>query len=170
MIQSPTTGTAKVKIEVRSSRTVGLIAFVIGGLGLALAAVWGPLRTPYPLFVFTIAVLVGAWRLLDRRVRLTVSDGGIRYADWGPTLIPWREFSGYAWTIWRNNPYLQLTPRRPSQLVERFSPLGKLNHHLGRIVGIPGFSIAVTPLEIPGSVLAAHIALFLPEVNFQTVS
>ncbi len=151
-------------INVYSSRAVAVLVLAIGVICLALAALWEPLRTPYALAVFVVAALVGAWMLFDPRVRLTISDEGIRYADWGPALVPWREFSGYVWTSWRHNPYLQLIPRRPSQLVERFSRVGRFNHHLGRLVGIPSFSIAVTPLEISERELTAHVAQYLTSV------
>jgi len=151
-----------VTIQVHNSRAVGLTALAIGGFGLVLAGVWEPIRSPYPLFAFTVVFFVGVWRILDRKVRLAISDEGIRYADWGPALVPWRELSGYPWKTWRRNPYLQLVPRRPSDLVARFSPVGRLNHWSARLIRMPCFAIAVTPLHVSEGDLEGAVARHLP--------
>jgi hypothetical protein len=156
---------APAELEVRSSRAVGLFALALGGLGLLAAAAWEPLRSPLHLFVFAALTAVGAWRGLDRRVRLRVSAEGIRYADWGPAVIPWHEFSGYAWRTWRGSPYLQLVPRRPSELVATFSPLGRLSHAAARLVRMPAVAIAVTPLHVSARELESAVAGHLPPVE-----
>jgi len=157
-VQTPAT----VELEARSSRAVGLVLLAIGVLALGLATVWDPLRTPFRLSLVGIVGLLGAWRVLDRRVRLALSPQGIRYADWGPAVVPWEEFSGYVWTRWRQNPYLQLIPRRPSELVATFSPLGRLGHLGARWLRMPRFSIAVTPLGVSQAALDAAVARHLP--------
>jgi hypothetical protein len=153
---------APVELEARSSRAVGFVLLAVGGLALAVAAVWDPLRTPLRLSLVAIVGLLGAWRLLDRRVRLAITPDGIRYADWGPALVPWQEFSGYAWTRWRQNPYLQLIPRRPSELVATFSALGRLGHLGARWLRMPRFSIAVTPLDVSHAALDEAVSRHLP--------
>ncbi len=150
------------ELEARSSRAVGFVVLGVGGLGLALAAVLELFRGPFGLFVFTLAILIGVWRLLDRKVRLAVFSDGIRYADWGPALVPWHEFSGYAWTRWRQNPYLRLVPRRPSELAATFSPVGRLNDLGARLIRMPRFAIAVTPLDVSEAALEEAIARHLP--------
>jgi hypothetical protein len=150
------------EFRIRSSRAVGFVALAIGGAALALAVVWPPLRRPFWLVLFAIAILVGVWRILDRRVRLAISAEGIRYADWGRAVVPWEELSGYAWTSWRQNRYLQVIPRRPTQLVATFSPLGRLAHLFAGWIRMPRFAIAVTPLDIGEAALDAAISRHLP--------
>lgn len=152
-------------LEVRSSRAVGFVALAIGGLGLVLAVLWEPLRGPLPLAVFGVVILVGVWRVLDRRVRLSISPDGVRYADWGPALVPWEEFSGYGWTSWRQNPYLQLIPRRPSELVATFSWLGRFSHLAAGWIRMPRFAIAVTPLDLGEAALDAAVSRYLPRAT-----
>lgn len=149
-------------LEVRSSRAVGAVALGIGGLALGLAIVWEPLRTPFRLSLFGAAVLIGFWGLLDRRLRLSISAEGIRYADWGRRLVPWREFSAHAWTSWRRNPYLQLIPHRPSELARTFSPIGRFNHFAAGLMRMPLFAIAVTPLAVSEADLDKAVARHLP--------
>lgn len=128
-----------------------------------LAILFQVFRSPYLIFVSVTALLWGAVGVLDRRVKLTLLDGGIRYAQWGPVVIPWQEFSAYHWSAWRKNPYLQLVPRQPIKTLESFSPLGRLNQQLARIIGVPGFSIAVTSLDVTDEELAQRIVQYLPE-------
>jgi len=151
------------EICIRNVRRVFVVTLLIGCTGLALAAAVELFRTPYVIVVFIAAALVGAVGVFDHRVKLSLSNAGIRYAQWGPAVVPWYEFSTYRWATWRRYRYLQLVPRRPSQLVEHFSRIGKLNHRLARIVGIPVFSIAVTPLKISEWELAEYISRYLPE-------
>lgn len=162
MTSSSVPGPATIELAARSSRAVGLVLLAVGGLALALAALWDPLRTPFRLSLVGIVVLLGAWRLLDRRVRLAITPDGIRYADWGPAVVPWQEFSGYTWIRWRQNPYLQLQPRRPSELVATFSPLGRLGHLGARWLRMPPFTIAVTPLDLSQAALEKAVARHLP--------
>ena len=149
-------------IEARSSRELGYLAAGIGGLGLAGAAIWEPLRAFYPVLVFCVACAVGVWRILDRGVRLEVSDAGVRYADWGRIVVPWREFSGYRWCRWQGNPHLQLVPRRPSDLLAGFSFFGRLNCRAARLVRMPAFAIATTPLDVGEAELEEVVARHLP--------
>lgn len=151
------------EVYIRNSRKVFHVALVVGCIGLVLAGLFEIFRAPYAIVVFIVAALVGAIGVFDRQVKLTLSNSGIRYTQWGPAVIPWYEFSVYRWETWRRDPYLQLVPRRPSQLVEHFSQVGKLNHRLARIVGIPVFSIAVTSLDISEWKLAEHISQYLQE-------
>lgn len=152
----------KTELQIRSSRAVGFAALAIGALGLVLAVLWEPLRGPLPLAVFGVAILVGVWRVLDRRVRLEISPDGIRYADWGAALVPWEEFSGYTWTSWRQNLYLQLNPRRPSEMVASFSWVGRLNHFAAGWTRMPRFAIAITPLDLGEVDLDEAVARYLP--------
>jgi len=152
----------RTELQVRSSRAVGFVALAIGGAGLVLAALWEPLRGPFPLAVFGVAMLVGVWRVLDRWVRFAISADGIRYGDWGSALVPWEEFSGYTWTSWRQNRYLQLIPRRPTELVATFSLTGRLGHHGAGWVRMPRFAIAVTPLDIGEAELEKAVGQHLP--------
>jgi len=158
------------EVYIRNSRKVFQVALVAGCIGLVLAGLFELFRAPYAIVAFIVAALVGAIGVFDRRVKLRLSDAGIRYAQWGPADVPWHEFSAYRWVTWRRYPYLQLVSRRPSQLIGRFSRVGRLNHRLARIVGIPVFSIAVTPLEISGMELASHISRHLPEKSLPLTS
>ena len=132
----------------RNSRGAGLLLMAIGALGFLGAALWPPLSFPYALALFGVAALVGVWQYFDRRIKLELSPSGFRYAGWGTVKIPWREFSGFRWSSWRSNPYLQLYPRRPDHVLEQFSALGRINHSAGAMVRIPPFSVAVTPLDV----------------------
>jgi len=149
-------------LEVPCSRRVGLLALALGATALSGGMAWEPLRSPFNLLLFATLALVGAWRALDRRVRLTTSADGIRYADWGHARIPWVEFSGYRWRRWRGNPYLQLVPRRPSELVAGFSAAGRLSHRTARLIRMPVFAIAVAPLQLSETELEGAVARYLP--------
>lgn len=138
---------------------------MIGCIGLVLAKLFEVFRSPYLIFVSIAALLLGAASTFDRRIKLALLDDGIRYAQWGPVVVPWQEFSAYRRASWRRNPYLQLMPCRPSRILDSFSLLGKLNHRLARIVGVPVFSIAVTPLEITETELEELISQYLPKAE-----
>ena len=144
-------------------KKIFVVVFIIGCIGLSLAVVLQVLRSPYLITVSIAAMLLGAIGILDRRVKLTLLDSGVRYAQWGPVVIPWAEFSAYRWVIWRKSPYLQLVPLHPSRVLESFSMLGKLNHRLAGMIGAPEFSIVVTPLAISDAQLAEGVAEYLPE-------
>jgi hypothetical protein len=120
-------------------------------------------RTPYLIIVSGAALLLGVVGIFDRRIKLTVLDDGIRYAQWGSAVIPWQEFSAYRWAAWRRNPYLQLVPLQSIRVLNSFSLLGKLNHRLAGMIGVPEFSIAVTPLAVSEAQLADGISKYLPE-------
>ena len=120
-------------------------------------------RAPYLLIVSGVALLLGTVGMFDRRIKLTVLDDGICYAQWGSEVIPWQEFSAYRWATWRQSPYLQLVPLQSLRVLHRFSLLGKLNHRLAGIIGVPEFGIAVTPLAVSEAQLVEGISKFLPE-------
>ncbi len=147
---------------VRGLRAVYAFVLALGCGGLALAAAFEDFRTPFMLFVFGVATLLGLVGVLDRRIKLELSSEGIRHARWGPNVIPWTEFSGFRATAWRNNVYLQLVPRHESYVLERFSALGRFNNRCARLIGQPTFSIAVTPLAITHQQLAAALDRHLP--------
>lgn len=151
------------EVRIRGSRRVAAITLVVGCVGLAAVGAIDLLRKPFTVAVFVVAVLVGGLSLLDRRVKLFLSSAGVRYARWGPSTLPWHEFTSFRWATWRGQPYLQLLVRRPSHLVTTFSPLGKLNYYSSRLLRIPPFSIATIPLEVTPAVLAELIARHLPE-------
>ncbi|MFQ5528227.1 MAG: hypothetical protein ACE5GX_18485 [Thermoanaerobaculia bacterium] len=150
------------EVRIRSSRRMGVFALGIGGLGLALVA-FGLLQTP--LFIFAVGTLIfsGLLLLIDRRVKLVFSEAGIRYARWGPSVVPWHEFAGYRWVQWRHQSQLQLLPRRPSELVDGFSAYGKLNNFCYRLLRLPPFSIAAQQLEALNSELEEFVRRYLPE-------
>lgn len=150
------------EVQIRASRGLGAFALAIGLLGAVLIAI-GFVRAP--VFVLAVAALFfsGLGLVLDRRVKLAISEEGVRYARWGPSVVPWHEFSGFRRTVWRQQPHLQLVPRRPSELVASFSAYGKLNHSSYRVAGMPPFSIAVTQLDVHDGDLAALVARYLPE-------
>lgn len=152
------------RIQVRALRSVYAFVLAVGLGGLALAAAFEDFRAPFMLFVFGTATLLGLVGVLDRRIKLELSAEGFRHARWGPNVIPRTEFSGFRATVWRNNVYLQLIPRHQSYVLERFSPLGRLNQRCARLVGQPTFSIAVTPLAVAEkhlvSALGRHLPLF----------
>lgn len=157
------TGSEKWLLEIRGRRRLFLLALAIGCAGLALAAASESFREPFTLFLVAVATLLGLAGLLDRRVKLTLSGAGIRYARWGPRTVSWHEFSGYRLVSWRRNRYLQLLPRRPSQLYHGFSWIGRLNDRCARLIGAPAFAIAVAPLEISEPELVDRAKRHLPE-------
>ncbi len=154
------TGSEKWMLEIRGKRRLFLLALAIGCAGLTLAAAFESFRAPFTLLLIVVVTLVGLTGVLDRRVKLTLSGAGIRYARWGPRIVPWGEFSGYRLVTWRRNRYLQLVPRRPSELLDSFSWIGRLNNHCARLIGAPAFSIAVNPLEISEPELVDHAKRF----------
>lgn len=147
----------------RKSRRVALVALGIGLAGLAAVLAVDLLRKPMVIFVVAVAILAGLAAWLDRRVKLALSEAGIRYSGWGPAVVPWDEFSGYRWTSWRGQPYLQLFPRRPTELVAGFSPVGRLNHACAGWLRMPRFSVAAAGLDAPVAVLNELVARRLPE-------
>ncbi len=159
------TRNGRTDVYVRNSSKIFTIILVIGCIGLVLAILLQVFRSPYLIFASVTALLLGAVGVLDRRVKLTLLDGGIRYARWGPVVIPWQEFSAYRWTTWRRSPYLQLVPRQPSRTLDSYSLFGRLNHRLARIIGAPEFGIAVTALDISDAELAERISQYLPEAT-----
>lgn len=157
------------RVEIRGNRKGALITLGLGLAGLVLVAVLEPLRTPYVTIAVSLAFLVGLVAALDRRVKLAISDDGVRYAEWGRAVVPWHEFSGYRWTSWRGQPCLELAPRRPSELVAGFSAVGKLNHHAGRLVGMPPFAIRASRLAASDAALTKLVGAHLPHqpVDFE---
>lgn len=149
------------EVRIRGLRTVFLLVLGIGLGGLALAAAFEIFRAPFALFVFVLATLLGLVGVLDRRVKLAISADGIRYGRWGPNVIPWIEFSGYRTATWRRNAYLQLGVRRPTQILERFSRVGRLNHFCARLLRMPAFGIAVTPLDVTPGQLERYVSRYL---------
>jgi hypothetical protein len=121
-------------------------------------------RTPFTMALCVVAILVGFFGAIDRRVKLGISDGGVYYSEWGPSITPWLEFSGFRWKTWRGHPYLQLVPRRPSDLVVGFSRVGKINHRGQELLRIPRFSIAVNALDVTNDRLEELIARHLPNL------
>lgn len=150
------------EVQIRASRRLGAIALAVGALGLIVIAV-DLVRTPVFLLAVGALFFSGLGLLLDRRVKLALSKAGIRYSRWGPSIVPWHEFSGYRWATWRQQPYLQLLPRRPTELVAGFSAYGKLNHFCYQVARMPPFSIAVAHLEINDGDLKGLVARYLPE-------
>ena len=130
---------------------------------LAVVLVFESMRRPLLIVVLLALVLSGVLLLVDRRVKLVLSEAGIRYSRWGPSFVPWSEFAGYRWARWRSQPHLQLSPRRPSDLVAGFSPYGKLNHFCYRLLRMPQFSVAASQLEVDDSQLEESVARFLPQ-------
>ena len=151
------------EVRIRRSRAAALATLGIGLACLAALLAIDFLRTPFVVFVVMMAILVGLAALIDRRVKLSFSEAGIRYAGWGPAVVPWDEFAGFRWASWRGQPYLQLFPRRPTELIAGFSAVGKLNHYCAGLVRIPRFSIAANQLEVSDSMLAELMARYLPE-------
>ena len=151
------------ELQIRGNRRMFLLVLAIGCAGLALAVAFESFRGPFSLFLFVVAALLGLTGVLDRRVKLSLSTAGIRYARWGPRIVPWAEFSGYRLVTWRRNPYLQLVPHRPSELLSRLSWIGRLKNRCARLIRAPNFSIAITPLDISESDLVDYAARFLPK-------
>ena len=163
------TGSEKWILEIRGERRLFewrarrrrlAIGQAMRRLAELLAAAFESFRAPFTLLLFVVVTLVGLTGILDRRVKLTLLGAGIRYARWGPRIVPWGEFSGYRLVTWRRNRYLQLVPRRPSELLDSFSWIGRLNNHCARLIGAPAFSIAVNPLEISEPELVDHAKRF----------
>ncbi len=142
---------------------MGAAVLTVGLAGAALVLTNELFHTPFFAVVCGAAILWGLIGLLDRRVQLALSDEGIRYRRWGPTVVPWHEFSGFRWVTWRHSRQLQLVARRPSELPEGFSRLGRLNHLCCRLLRMPAFSIAVPPLAIAEFELEAWVSRHLPE-------
>ncbi len=156
-------GSEERELQIRGNRLMFLLVLAIGCVGLALAAAFETFQGPFSLFLFVVAALLGLTGVLDRRVKLSLSKTGIRYTRWGPEILPWVEFSGYRLVTWRRNPYLQLVPHRPSELLSSLSWIGRLNNRCARLIRAPYFSIAITPLDISESDLVDYAARFLPE-------
>jgi hypothetical protein len=151
------------EVRFRRSRRLSALTLVVGCVVLVALLAIEFLRTPLLIGVCVAAVLVGAITLFDRRVQLSLSQAGVRYSRWGPAVVAWQEFAGFRRATWRGQPFLQLVPRRPSELVASFTPLGKVNHYCYRLLRMPPFGIAVMPLEVHESVLEELTAKFLPE-------
>lgn len=150
------------EVQIRTSKTLALFALATGGLGLAVVLVFESVRRPLVLVVVLALLLSAVLLLLDRRVKLSLSEAGIRYSRWGPAVVPWHEFAGYRWARWRHQPHLQLLPRRPSELVAGFSAYGRLNHLCYRLLRMPQFSVAAAQLEVDDSRLEELVARYLP--------
>lgn len=157
------TGFEQWTLEIRGKRRLFLLVLTIGCAGLTLAAASESFRGTFTLFLVVVATLLGLTGSLDRRAKLTLSGAGIRYARWGPRIVPWGGFSGYWLVTWRRNRYLQLVPRRPSELLKSFSWIGRLNNRCACLIGAPAFSIAVNTLDFSEPELVDHAKRFLPE-------
>lgn len=151
----------RTEVHARNSRKVFKINLAVGCIGLVLAIFFETFRSPYAIVVFVAAFLLGAAGIFDRRLKLTLLDVGVRYAQWGSVFVPWQEFSGYRWATWRNSPYLQLVPRQPTRTLNSFSLAGKLNQRLARIIGVSAFGVAVTPLDVSRSELEECVSRYL---------
>ncbi len=152
------------EVRIRRSRRVAAVAATVGVGGLALTLAVDFVRTPLTTALCAVAVVVGVLGMIDRRVKLLLSEDGVRYSEWGSSVIPWLEFSGFRWAAWRGQPYLQLLPRRPSQLVADFSKVGRINHRSRELLRMPRFGIAVSALEVTAPRLAELVARYLPEL------
>ncbi|MDX1503677.1 MAG: hypothetical protein R3325_15065 [Thermoanaerobaculia bacterium] len=139
-----------------------MLTLGVGLGGLLLVALLDFLRTPLVVFAVSVATLVGLFAALDRRVKLAISDAGVRYCEWGRAEIPWHEFSGYRWSRWRSQPHLQLVPRRPTELLATFSAVGRLHHYAGRLAGMPPFALRPSRLAISDAALDELLAAHLP--------
>ena len=92
------------EVQIRRSRAGALVTVGVGVAGLAAWLLVDFLRTPFIAFLMAMTILVGLVALIDRRVKLSFSEAGIRYAGWGPAVVPWDEFSGFRWASWRRQP------------------------------------------------------------------
>jgi len=62
------------ELQIRGNRLMFLLVLAIGCAGLALAAAFEPFRGPFSLFLFVVAALLGLTGVLDRRVKLSLSN------------------------------------------------------------------------------------------------
>lgn len=151
------------EIRIRRSRGVALAGLAVGLVALAAVLVVDFLRRPFVVGLVAVALLSALVALIDRRAKLTISEAGLRSAEWGRRIMPWEEFAGFRWTSWRGQPYVELFPRRPTELVAGFSPLGRFSHALAGWVGMPRFAIATRGLDISEQALAEILGRYLPE-------
>lgn len=152
------------EVRVRRSRKVAVLAALVGLAGLSVTLLVDFVRTPFVTVLCAVAILVGLFGMIDRRVKLRISEEGVRYSEWGPSVVPWLEFSGFRWATWRGQPYLQLLPRRTSELVAGFSKVGRINHRSQELLRIPRFSIAVNALDVKAERLEELVAEYLPQL------
>ena len=102
-----------------------------------------------------LAACVGLYRFVDRRVRLRVGPGGIRYASWGRRAVPWSEIRdfrlmrhGMFWT-------LGILPWNEAEFARRLPWLARLRARLAQADGLLRYSIRLRSLDVaPGDLVA----------------
>lgn len=109
------------------------------------------------------AAVPPAWSVRPRASRVPVSTAAAGSAS-SRGCVPWATASILPpWDPRRPGPrYLELLPRRPSELLAHFSRTGRLNHLGARLLRMPPFAIAATSLGIHEADLRRAIARHLP--------
>jgi hypothetical protein len=126
------------EIEIPSSLRT---AFVFSVMSLGVAA-FGVALGSAKLIALGAAFFVGgvatAW---DRRAKLGVSRYGLWYFRWGRTVFPWSDFHGWRLVRHGSATFLQLVPKRPEEIITRFSRWARFDKRFEAKFGQPPFSI-----------------------------
>ena len=110
-------------LELRNNRRLGVLT-VTFSIPAILIGLWG--QEIVPLTVGGIALLIGFWNFLDRRVKLRVDELGIRYSRWGNILLQWAEIEGIETRTFRGVEQVCVIPSNPSKVMERMPFLNRL--------------------------------------------
>jgi len=110
-------------LELRNNRRLGILT-VTFSIPAILIGLWG--QEIVPLTVGGIALLIGLWNLLDRRVKLRVDELGIRYSRWGNILLQWAEIEAIETRAFRGIDQVCIIPINPSNVLERMPFINRL--------------------------------------------
>lgn len=137
-------------LELRNNRRLGVLTAVVS-IPAIVVGLWG--RAYVPLGFGTVALLVGLWNLLDRRVKLRVDELGIRYARWGGILLQWAEIEAVETRTFRGVAHVCIVPVNPAGVLERMPFIHRLMSWVAARAWSSRFVISTAGMEQGTAVL-----------------
>ncbi len=131
-------------LELRNNRRLGWLTLGVSVPALALG-LWA--GSAPALFAGAVALFVGLWNLLDRRVKLRVDEVGILYARWGETPVQWSEIAGFETKKLRGVEQVAIVPRDPELLLQRMTAPQRLASRLASLGWRSRFVLSTAGLE-----------------------
>lgn len=132
------------RLELRNNRRLGVMT-IMASLPAIAVGIWS--QDNIPLFFGVVALLVGLWNLLDRRVKLRVDELGIRYARWGNILLQWAEIQAVETRTFRGVEHICIIPAYPSRVLDRMPLINWLMSWMGALGWKSRFIISTAGME-----------------------
>ena len=151
-------------IEARYAQGKSVILLIIGLIAFTLNTVLYLFSSShYPILWLIGIVLVGlGLRGLDRRVKLRISPEGLFYASWGPRLIQWDEFEGFAVFNQTNISWIGARVKSPQQFHARLPISARLDAFINGRLARPQIYINPAQLDVPGHEIMEALEQYRP--------